>query len=302
MTKKLKAELSLLIVTIIWGAGFILTKNGLDSLSTFNFLSIRFSIAFLLCALIFHKKIVHIDTATLKYGSIIGILLFLSYALQTYGIQFTSAAKSGFITGFYVIIVPIIVSIMERKMPDMKNIIGIVLSMAGLTLLSLYSLTGINKGDITVLISAVGFAFQIIAVSHYSSKVDSINVAIVQIGVVALLSTIFTFLFETPAMPSDFTGWSAILITSIFATALSFVIQTTMQKHTTPTNATLIYAAEPVFGAIFAYLIGGELLSNTSLLGCILILLGMVIAEVDISILFKKNSLEYSEVTLEEST
>lgn len=300
MTKKLKAELTLLLIALIWGSGFVVTKTALYSLSTFNFLALRFGLAFLLCALIFYKKIIHIDIATLKSGSIIGILLFSSFALQTLGLQFTSAAKSGFITGFSVVIVPIITSILIKKVPEMKNIIGVLLALVGLSCLSLDSLSGINIGDFLTLLSAFGFAMQIIAVDKYTSKVDSINLAIVQIGVVALLSTIFTFSFESPTLPNNSTTWVAILITAILATALCFILQTTMQQYTTPTNAALIYTAEPLFGAIFAYLLADELLTSTSILGCLLILFGMLVAEINFSSLFTKKEKDFLDYNIEE--
>ncbi|SHK84439.1 Permease of the drug/metabolite transporter (DMT) superfamily [Clostridium cavendishii DSM 21758] len=288
MTKKLKAELSLLFVAILWGSTFALTKNALETLAPFNFLAIRFTIAFLMCVIIFYKKVILIDKSTLKYGSILGIILFSSFVCQTYGIKLSTPAKAGFITGFSVVIVPIIVAILAKQLPDIKNIIGVFLALIGLTLLSLNSLSGVNIGDIITLIGAFGFAMQIIVVGKYTHKVDSINLAIIQIGIVSILSIISTFVLETPTIPTGSSTWVAILVTSLLATCVSFVIQTTMQQYTSPSTTALIYTGEPVFGAIFAYLLAGEILTSTSILGCIAILLGMVISEVNFKSIFNK--------------
>ncbi|KXZ40390.1 Permease of the drug/metabolite transporter (DMT) superfamily [Alkalithermobacter thermoalcaliphilus JW-YL-7 = DSM 7308] len=299
MKKQIKADLALLLVTIIWGSTFVLTKNALESLQTYNFLAIRFIIAFAVSSIVFWKNMKTINKNTLKYGFLVGIILFSAYATQTVGLLYTSASKSGFITGFSVVIVPIISTLLLKKMPEKESIIGVTLAIIGLGLLSLDSNLKLNIGDFYTLLCAFGYAFQIILVGKYTNEVDSIAFAVIQIGTVALFSTIFTFLFENPIIPKNATAWNAILITSILATSGAYIIQTTMQKFTSPTHTALIYSGEPVFSAIFAYILLGEVLSAKGIIGSILILLGMIVSEVDIKSIFKKET-NLDEQVLEE--
>ncbi|OPJ56287.1 DMT family transporter [Alkalithermobacter paradoxus] len=288
MKKQLKADLALLLVTIIWGSTFVLTKNALESLETYNFLAIRFVIAFVVSSIVFWKNMKNINKNTLKYGFLVGILLFSAYATQTIGLLYTSASKSGFITGFAVVIVPIASALLLKKLPEKESIIGVTCAIVGLALLSLDSNLKPNIGDFYTLLCAFGYAFQIILVGKYTNEVDSIAFAIIQIGTVALFSILFTFMLETPVIPSNSKAWTAILVTSVFATSGAYIVQTTMQKFTSATHTALIYSGEPVFSAIFAYILLGEILSTQGIIGSILIFVGMIISEVDLKSLFKK--------------
>lgn len=281
MKKQYKADLSLLGVTIGWGASFILTKNTLDTLSTFNFLAIRFLIAFTISSLIFYKKMIRIDKNTIKYGSLIGFILFVGYALQTVGLNYTSASKSAFITGFTVVLVPIVSALYLKKMPEWFAILGAIMALIGLGFLTLNGSLGLNNGDLYTLIAAFFFAMHIIKVGEYTVEVDSISLAIIQIGTVGILSLIISLALENLGIPREFGVWVNILILSLVCTAGAFIVQNAAQKYTTPTHTALIYTGEPVFAAIFAYLISGEILSTKGIFGGVLILMGMLIAEVN---------------------
>ena len=288
MKKHVKADLSLLFVSIIWGSTFVIVKQGISIIPTYNFLAVRFIIAFAICAVVFWKNLKNLDKKTFKYGCIIGVFLFAGYAFQTVGLQYTTASKSGFITGFCVILVPIIESLISKKMPEKENIFGVTFAIIGLGLLTVNGNLKFNIGDFYTLICAFAYALQIIAIGHFTHESDSISLAIVQIGVVAVLCTVFTFAFEKPVMPTGFPVWNAILITGILATALSFVIQNTMQQYTSNTHVALIFTTEPVFSAIFAYFLIGEVLTFKGFIGCVLIIIGMLVSEVDIKAFFTK--------------
>ncbi|SCZ09955.1 DMT family transporter [Alkaliphilus peptidifermentans] len=281
MTKQLKADLALLGVTIIWGSSFVLSKNALDYLPTFNFLAIRFIIAAILSSIVFYKNMCSIKKDTLKYGVLIGLILFGGYALQTVGLNYTTASKSGFITGFSVVIVPVLSALLLKQNPHKEAVIGVILAIFGLGFLTLNSTLQLNIGDLYTLIAAVMFALHIITVGKYTVKVDSIAMAIIQIAVVGILSLFVTFTIETPIIPKGFEIWSSILILSILATSGAFIIQNAMQKFTSPTHTALIYTGEPVFSALFAFILLGERLNRQGVLGSILILSGMLISELD---------------------
>ncbi len=291
MSKQLKADLSLLIVTVIWGSSFVLTKNSLDHLSTYNFLAIRFLLAALISAIIFYKNLISLDKDTIKYGIFIGAILFTGYAFQTVGLNYTSASKSGFITGFSVVIVPILSAFLLKVKPHKSAVIGVVFAIIGLGFLTLDSSLALNIGDLYTLISALMFALHIITVGKYTVKVDSIAMAIIQIGVVGVLSLFFSFATEKPILPKGLEIWVTIFVLSVLCTSGAFIIQNVMQKFTSPTHTALIYSGEPVFSAIFAYFVAGELLTGRAILGSILILIGMIVSELDWkTVLSSKNS------------
>ncbi|QZY53978.1 DMT family transporter [Crassaminicella profunda] len=286
MNKQYKADLALIFVTLAWGLSFILTKNSLNALSTFNFLAIRFFIASLSVAIIFYKRILKIDKTTLKYGIIIGFIMFSGYAFQTLGLNYTTTAKSAFISGLCVILVPIFSALFLKKAPKPAVIIGVILSAIGLGLLTLDDSLSLNLGDLLTLLCAFVFAFQILSISKYSVKVDTVNLAFIQISVVGFLSAIVSFLFEAPTIPTTQKVWTDILFLSFFCTSGAFIVQNTAQKYTSATHAALIFTGEPVFAAIFGYFLCGEILSIRGFIGGFLIVFSMLLAELEIKIPF----------------
>lgn len=281
--KQLKSDLALLAITLIWGATFIAVKKAIENIPVFNFLAIRFSLAFIALSIIFHKNAFEIDVKTLFYSFIVGTSLFSAYAFQTLGLMYTTASKSGFITGLSVILVPIFEFFILKKKSTKFAIYGTIMAFLGLGFLSIdiNSLKNMsfNIGDIYTIICALFFSMQIILISVFNKYVKSIPFAIYQIGTVAVLSTIATFISEKPIIPKDVFTWEALLITSILATAIAFTVQTAVQKYTTATHTALIFTAEPIFSAIFAYIFAGEIMTVQNSIGAVLILAGMLLSE-----------------------
>ncbi len=290
MTKQLKADIALLLVTVGWGASFILTKNSLSELQSYNFLALRFIFAFFISAVIYYKKIIAIDKFTLKYGTLLGLLLFATYAFQTVGINYTTASKSAFITGFSVILVPIFSAIIARKLPNLLTVISVALAFSGLALITLnQDVGGLNIGDIYTGVCAVFFAIYIILVGKFTVKAESIAFAIVQIGVVGFLSLIVSLAIETPTVPVSLPVWINLAILSLVCTSGAYIVQNVAQKYTSATHTALIYTCEPVFAAIFAYIAVGEVLGVIGSMGAVLIVVGMLLIELDIpKLLYKK--------------
>ncbi|MBT1279283.1 DMT family transporter [Thermoanaerobacter sp. CM-CNRG TB177] len=279
MSTQLKSDIVLILVTMVWGTTFIIVKNAIQTLPVYNFLFIRFLLAFLLLTIIFHKKLKTIDKKTLAVASVIGAMLFLGYAFQTMGLKYTTASKSGFISGFSVVLVPILEAVFLKRKPSKSSILGIVLAFIGLILLTANIDLSINIGDFLTLLCAFAFGMQIVLIAKYASTLDTYLLATIQIGIVALLSGIITLLLEKPFVPTSFNVWAAIVITGVFATAFAIVAQNTMQAYTTATHAALIFALEPVFAAIAAFLIGGEVMSFRAILGGIFMFTGIVLSE-----------------------
>lgn len=288
MKKQLKADLALLFVTVGWGASFILTKNALADLPTFNFLAIRFLIAFALSIVLFAGRLKNLNRKTLVSSAIVGTILFTGYALQTIGLHFTTTSKSAFITGFSVVLVPLITAMFLKKRPETPAVVGSAMALFGLGLLTLDGSLSINSGDLLTLIAAIAFALHIIAVGHFTAGCDSLMLGIFQIGVVGILSLITSFMVETPIIPGMGPVWINVLLLSIFCTAGAFIVQSIAQQYTTATHTALIYSGEPVFAAIFGYIMIGDVLTHQGFVGAALILGGMLAAELDFKGLFSK--------------
>lgn len=284
MTKKLKADALLLFITVVWGSSFPLMKMILSYLPAFGYLALRFLLAAFILAAIFHRNFRLFRIRTLLYGSVLGLLMFAGMALQVNGLFTTTASNSGFITGLNVVIVPFISAWLLKKKPDRASVIGVSLAFAGL-----FFLTGglnfkFNIGDLMTFLCSICWAFQIIFIDRFTEKEDAPLLAIMQVGLTGLLSAAVWFAFDFKIVVFNGTSITIILITAVLGTALAFGGQTIAQKSTTPTHTALIFAAEPVFAAVFAMVIPNaegktELLGITSAIGCALILAGMLIAE-----------------------
>lgn len=292
---QVKADLALLIVTIAWGVSFLLTKNALVGLETFNFLTVRFGIATLVSVVIFLKDMIRMSRKTLLLGISVGSVMFAAYALQTVGITLTTISKSAFITGTSVLMVPLFMALFLKRIPDRSSLLGAFMAFAGLGLMTLTggsadvgAAGSLNLGDLLTLIAAVGFALYILAVGKYTTQVDSIPFAIVQLGTVAVFSGITSLLFETPIVPTGSETWFAILFLAIVCTSLAFIVQNVAQKYTTSTHTALIFSGEPVFAAMFAYVMIGEVLGRNGVIGGGLILAGMLVAELNLVDKLKK--------------
>ena len=274
-----KAELSLLFMTLIWGSTFPLVKNALSYSSPFVFLTLRFGLASLAIWLFFSKKISFKDKDILKAGAIIGIFLFLGFAFQTMGLKTTAASKSAFITGLFVILVPPLSFVTLKEKPTIFSLVGLILAVCGLWLMTRPKGSELNFGDLLTFFCAVSFSLQVILVQIYTKRFDFITLTFIQILVTALLSIPSMLIFEKAKMAYHPNLILALFICAIFATAVAIFIQNRMQKETTAVKASLIYALEPVFAAIFSFLLLGEVLGWLGILGGGLILAGMLSSE-----------------------
>lgn len=287
LKKQIKADFSLFMVTLAWGSTFILTKYAIDWMPMYNFLAIRFAMAFIVSSAIFYKRMMKINREVLKYGVIIGSMMFFLYAFQTAGLLYTTASKSAFITGMTVIMVPVFSSIIIKRRPEKKVAYCTVLAFIGVGLLSLNgSMDGVNIGDVLTLISAFAGAIFIILVGKYTVKVDSVVLAITQFAVVSVTCAIVSLIFETPVLPPNTMVWADILFLSIVCTAGAFIVQNLAQKFTSPTHVALIFTGEPVFAAIFGYVFIGEVLSAQGMIGAVLIVFSMFLMEIDLKQFF----------------
>jgi drug/metabolite transporter (DMT)-like permease len=189
-----------------------------------------------------------------------------------------AAGKSAFITGLYVVIVPIASRALVREAPDRTTIVGVILATLGLALMSLNLPFQVARGDFLTFLCAVGFSAHIILVGRYSGRGDTVLYTALQLLIVALASSVAALITERPLVIPG-AAWPAILFTSVVTTALAFLVQSTVQQYTSATHTALIFSAEPVFGALFAWILAGEVLLPREMAGAVLILAGMLVAE-----------------------
>jgi len=275
------ADLSLLFVAIIWGSTFIIVKQSVENIPVFSFLFMRFALAGMLLILINAPKLKAIDKGVLSDGVMLGIALFLAYTFQTFALTATSASITAFITGLFVVFVPVLSSVFLRKLPRQEAMIGVVFATIGLAFITLQGRFLVSFGEFLALVCAFFIAIHIILTDKLSRRNDFGLLTLVQVNIVALFSLIFSFFLDPRVIPIQFNNQLifSLIINSVFATFVAFVIQTSMQKYTTPTKAAIIFIMEPVSSAFFSYWIGGELLTAKQYVGTSFILLAMVFTE-----------------------
>ena len=294
-SKQVTADLMMLVVTICWGSSYLFTKIGLDSLGVYNLIFLRFGIAFILAALIFHKRILKADFKTIKYSFMLGSILFFAFVFLNTGIQSTSVSNTGFLVSLSVVFVPIISAFFLKQKVEKRLMIGVFSALVGIGLLTLNSQLQLSLGDILCIICALFYSVHIIVTGKVTKNVDSISLGVWQLGFCGAWGLLFTLLFETPQLPQNTNVWSSILALSILCSALGFIVQTIAQQYSTATHAGLIFSLEPIFAAGFAFVFIGETLSIRGYIGASIVLLGILIAEIDFKkILFKKT---FSEQT-----
>jgi drug/metabolite transporter (DMT)-like permease len=280
-----QADLALAVVALIWGATFIVVKRALLEISTMYFLSVRFGLASLCMLVIFAAAFRRMDARSMgrgfRGGAIAGIFLWLGYMLQTFGLKYTSAGNSGFLTGMYIVLVPLIGAAIYRRWPEGAELTGIAVATAGMALLTIPSHGRefrMNRGDLLTIGCAAAFAFHLLVLGYFSQRERFEAVALGQIVCAAVLSTC-SLAIEPPKAAWSNAVVFAIVLTAIFATAVAFALQTWGQQHTTATRTALIFALEPVFALATAILLGGERLTVSRFAGAALILTGILAVE-----------------------
>lgn len=276
-----KAELALAFVCLLWGSTFVLVKNALSDISTVLFLAVRFSIASLLLAGVFAVRGGSFRHAGgVSAGLLTGGLLYMGYLLQTMGLHTTTAATSGFITGLYIPIVPLLSAAVLRRLPHPSEWAGIVLASVGMGLMTLRTAGfPVGWGELLTLGCAICFAGHILVLGHFSKQMSTDWLSLQQVAVSALIA-LGTFWWVEPVM----VRWSPTVlmslgVTSVLATALAFWVQTWAQARTTPTRAAIVFSLEPVFAWLTSWLVEGEVLTTRAMAGAACILAGILFVE-----------------------
>lgn len=293
LLKKL-AKPMLLAAPIIWGSSFVVMKHSLDSFTPLYLLAFRFTAAALVMAVVFWKMWRNMDRGYLKAGVVTGTCLFLAYAFQTFGLDYTTSGKNAFLTAVYCVIVPFLYWLIARKRPDKYNLLAALICIVGIGLVSLTTGEGgsltINIGDALTLVGGFFFAAHIVAVNKFAEGRDIFLITTLQFAFFALWSWVGALLFREP-FPADLSSgtiWGLVYLV-IFSSCGALLFQNIGQKYTAPATAAVLLSLEAPFGVLTSIAVGEENLNFLMVVGFILIFIAVICSETKFSFLGKKS-------------
>lgn len=275
---RLRADGALVLLTVLWGTTFVVVKDALSHGDPFVFLTLRFGVGASVLSGVAGRRL--FVPAPLRRGTVLGLFLFGGFALQTVGLTDTTPARSAFFTGLYVLLVPVVMLALFRRVPRVSSLAGVVLSAVGLYLLTGAAVgqAGLSRGDLLTLACAVAYAFHIGFTERYAPKEGVQALVAVQLWVVALLSALcLPFAGSRVEWTPSFLG--AVAFCGVFASAGALSVQTWAQARTSAVRAAIIYSLEPLFAGAFSVALGYEKLGAREWVGGALIVLGVLVAE-----------------------
>ncbi len=286
MSDRVKADLALAFCTLIWGATFVVVKNALADASIFAFMASRFVLAAVLMGIISWRVLQNLDRAAFWAGVQIGCAMFAGYVFQTVGLKFTTPSKAAFITGFSVVLVPVMLGIFGTRRVNAWVWAGALAALGGLYFLTVPA-TGfarLNKGDVIAMGCAVMFAIHIILVGAYSKKHSVAALSFLQVATTAVLNLLAVPFLAATKWELPRISWTgnfiwAVLITAIGATGIGFTLQVWAQQHTTPSHTAILLSLEPVFAGLTSFFVSHERLGGRALAGAALVFAGILLSE-----------------------
>jgi drug/metabolite transporter (DMT)-like permease len=277
------ADLALIAMTLLWGASFLVTKDLLGSVPPDVVIALRFALAVAALALARPAAWRRPRRDVWRAGAVLGAALYASFALQTYGLAYTTPARSAFLTAAYVFLVPLLGRVLLRAPVGLGVGAGAVLATVGLALLTGPEVdAGIRRGDLLSLLCALGFAVHILLLGRVAPGLPALELAVAQLAVAAVLATAVSAATGAARLDPAAYGANAlfgIAFLGLGCTALAYLVQTWAQRTTPAARAALIFSLEPAFAALFSVSLGHERLGATELAGCILIAVGVLAAE-----------------------
>lgn len=290
MNRQRRADMMLVLATAFWGASTCLTAICLTELSPLTLNAFRFLSAFIVLGVVFHKRVRRASRETLRSSVIIGLSVVMIYFGATYGVLYTSVSNAGFIGAMTVLFTPVLEFIVYRKKPGRKFTISLMMCLVGIALLTLNESLKPALGDVICLLVPTFYALDLMLTEKAVAKpeVDPIALGVCQTAVTGSVMLVLAFALETPNLPQTPKIWVSALFLGIFCSGICFVIQTVEQQFTSASHASLIFTLEPVFSAVFAYVLLSERLSVRGYLGAALMLASLIFMELDIPAFRKK--------------
>lgn len=278
------ASLGLLLVAVVWGGTFPTVKQLVESVPPHSLLAGRFGAAALLLAAFAFARRRAWRPRLLLLGFFIGVVFGAGYLLQTIGLQYTSASKAGFITALNVVFIPVLARFISGRIAAWTTWLGVGVATAGLAIMTVDWSAGLRPelGDLFVLACAFMFALHIVLIDKFAADFDPVLFTFVQVVTVAVLSGLTATMFEgRVVLPADGPNIGRLIFLALFATAGAVLTQVYLQPLTTPTRAGLIFSTEPVFAALFAWLLLGEMMTTSGWIGGAFVLLGVLLSELE---------------------
>ncbi|HEY1353117.1 MAG TPA: DMT family transporter [Ktedonobacteraceae bacterium] len=283
--KRIRIDALLLLVPMVWGSTFLVTKYMIHVVGLFSYLGYNFGLGALTLVLLFHRRLFRITRSEVCSGVILGALIFAGYACQTIGLQYTTTSKAAFLTGLYVPLVPVFVVLLFRQRIKTEAMLGIGFSLLGLILLSINKdfTLAFGGGEALVTSCALAFALHIVFLGKVAPRNDTMNLSIVQLATTSLFCFIAAVLtHQSLVLPASLPVWGVVLFMGVLDLALCMAIMNWAQQFVSSTHAALIYACEPVWAGIFGVLTG-QILSPLAWVGGCFICVGMVLSEIPLS-------------------
>lgn len=271
------ATLGLLSVTAAWGSTFFLIKDLLDRVPVADFLAVRFTIAAAVLWLVAPRAVARLSPLARRRALALGLVYGAAQLLQTAGLAHTSASVSGFVTGMYVVLTPLLAAGLFRTPVGRSAWAAVALATGGLALLSLQGFA-VGLGESLTLVAAALYALHIVGLGAWSKPQDAVGLSVVQMGVIALMCWVGA-LPGGVVLPATGADWASMLYMALVAGALALLVQTWAQAHMAATRAAIVMTMEPVFAAAFAVALGGEHLTARMVGGGVLVLAAMYLAE-----------------------
>ncbi|EKD71397.1 MAG: protein of unknown function DUF6 transmembrane [uncultured bacterium] len=276
---KITATFLILVATLFWGMTFSFIKDAVSTLSAFNFLFWRFSIASMLLLAISYKQIHFFNRELFFKGVLLGIFLGGTVIFQTIGLRYTQASTASFIAGLSVILVAIIACILEKKRPTINIISAIFLTMLGIGLITLTPHLEFNIGNLWIILCEICFAVYILLAGKFSHTNEPITLTFFQLLCISIISAVINFTFGDFSIPMHTNLWVSILFCAIFASVIAFNLQLKYQRYVSSTKAAIIFASEPIFATITAIIYLDEHLTTRFIIGAICIFSAILLAE-----------------------
>jgi drug/metabolite transporter (DMT)-like permease len=275
-----KADFLLLAVAVVWGSGFAAGRVAAGHLNPLIYNGTRFMLGALVLVPLVGKRMKRLRGTEIKVGALGGLLLLVAANVQQIGLRFTTAGQAGFITGLYVVLVPLLLAAMWKTSPGWASGLASVLATAGLFLLSDLRNLSLSSGDVWELVGALFWALHVILLDRFVSRVEVLWLAIVQYAVCGVLSTLLGLFFLTPEPLEGWSAaWWAVGYNGVLSVGLGFTLQAVGQRHAPATDAAVLLSMESVFAATFGWILLGERLTAQQLAGCALMLAGMLLAQ-----------------------
>ena len=285
MKKQLSGVIALLGATVIWGSAFIAQSVGMDKIGPFTFQAVRcfLAVVFLFPASALFSKGKPFwkswaDPALWRSGVICGLALFAASSLQQIGLVYTDAGKAGFLTAMYIVFVPFLGLFLGQR-PGRNALLSLIPAIVGLYLLSCTSVSGINKGDVLLLLCAVAFSVQILLIDRHCAGLDGLKLNCIQALVAAVLSVPWALLTETVDASRIASCWLPLGYAGVLSMGVAYTLQIVGQKRVAPSAAALLMSLESVFAALFGWLLLHETMTRTEELGCVLVFAAVIISQ-----------------------